>query len=186
MDAIAGLTLISNYLSADEQTQLLAIVDQGVWLTDLKRRVQHFGYVYNYKKRQLDPSMYLGALPDWAQSLAERLHADGFAPALPDQVIVNEYQPGQGIAPHVDCVPCFADTILSISLGSPCVMDYTPLKREAEVRHVLLQPGSLLIMRGEARYEWKHGIAARKRDLFEGQVIERQRRVSLTLRKVID
>ncbi len=186
MDVIPGLTLVSDYLSFDDQSRLLTIVDQGVWLTDLKRRVQHYGYVYNYKKRQLDPSMYLGALPDWAQSLAERLYADGFAPALPDQVIVNEYQPGQGIAPHVDCVPCFADTILSISLGSACVMDFTPLKRKRDAIHALLQAGCLLVMQGEARYDWKHGIAARKRDLIEGQIIERQRRVSLTLRKVID
>lgn len=185
MDAIAGLTLVPDYLSADEQARLLTVVDEGVWLTDLKRRVQHYGYVYNYKKRQLDATMYLGALPDWAQTLAERVHADGFAPALPDQVIVNEYQPGQGIAAHVDCVPCFADTILSISLGSACVMDFTALKGN-DAQHYLLEAGSLLVMQGEARYEWKHAIAPRKRDLIDGTLIERGRRVSLTLRKVID
>ena len=41
-------------------------------------------------------------------------------------------------------------------------------------------------MQGEARYEWKHAIAPRKRDVIDGMVIERGRRVSLTLRKVID
>ena len=182
---IPGLTYLPNYLSAAEQDGLLAVIDQGVWITDLKRRVQHFGYVYDYKKRQLDPSMYLGALPEWAQTLAERLHADGFAPAVPDQVIVNEYQPGQGIAPHVDCVPCFGDTIFSISLGSPCVMDFTPLKGAGAVP-LLLEPCSLVVMQGESRYQWKHAIAPRKRDMIDGKVIERQRRVSLTLRKVID
>ena len=185
MDAISGLNFVPAYLSSAEQAHLLAIVDQGVWLTDLKRRVQHYGYVYSYKKRQLDPAMYLGALPNWAQSLAERVHGDGFAPAIPDQLIVNEYQPGQGIAPHVDCVPCFADTILSISLGSACMIDFTPLK-SSESLHMLLQPGSLLVMQGEARYDWKHGIAARKSDRIDGLVIERQRRISLTLRKVIE
>ncbi len=186
MDAIAGLTVVLAYLTPAEQAHLLLIVDQGIWLTDLKRRVQHYGYVYNYKKRQLDPAMYLGALPDWAQRLADRLHADGYAPAVPDQVIVNEYQPGQGIAAHVDCVPCFADTILSISLGSACVMDFTALKGKTEALHVLLEPGGLLVMQGEARYDWKHAIAPRKRDVMGERVIERQRRVSLTLRKVIE
>ena len=185
MDLIPGMTLVPDYLTPSQQADLLAIVDQGVWLTDLKRRVQHYGYVYDYKKRQLDPSMYLGALPDWAQALAECIRLGGYAPAVPDQVIVNEYLPGQGIAAHVDCVPCFGDTILSISFGSRCVMDFTALKGNDHVE-VLLQPGSLLVMRGEARYEWKHAIAPRKRDLIDGQMIERGRRVSLTLRKVID
>ncbi len=182
---IPGLKYIPAYLSPTEQTDLLATIDAGAWITDLKRRVQHFGYVYDYKKRAVDPAMYLGALPDWAQVIAERLHADGHAPALPDQVIVNEYQPGQGIAPHVDCVPCFGDTILSISLGSACVMDFAPL-RGSDKLSLLLEPGSLVIMQGESRYQWKHGIAPRKSDLVDGRSVARGRRVSLTLRKVID
>jgi alkylated DNA repair dioxygenase AlkB len=42
-----------------------------------------------------------------------------------DQAIINEYQPGQGISPHVDCVPCFGPVVAAISLGSDCVMDFT-------------------------------------------------------------
>ena len=39
----------------------------------------------------------------------------------PDQVTVNEYLPGQGIAPHVDTHSAFEDGIASLSLGSSCV-----------------------------------------------------------------
>lgn len=46
---------------------------------------------------------------------------------------------------------------------------------------VYLEPKSLLILQGEARSVWKHGIAARKSD----NGVKRQRRVSLTFRKVI-
>lgn len=46
---------------------------------------------------------------------------------------------------------------------------------------VLLEPRSLVMLYGEARYNWKHAIPARTRD---GEV-ERGRRVSLTLRKVV-
>jgi alkylated DNA repair dioxygenase AlkB len=181
---IPGLQYVSSYLAPEQQSQCLSVVDSQLWITDMKRRVQHYGWVYNYKKRAVDPSMYLGALPEWAGALALRLHEDGYIAEVPDQLIVNEYQPGQGISPHVDCVPCFGDTILSISLGSPCVMDFTSLNGNRHVP-ILLESGSLVVMKGESRYQWKHGIAPRLRDQYQGTEYARGRRVSLTFRRVI-
>lgn len=48
-------------------------------------------------------------------------------------------------------------------------------------RYINLEPRSLLILKDDARYQWKHGIAAGKSD----NGVKRQRRVSLTFRKVI-
>ena len=48
-----------------------------------------------------------------------------------------------------------------------------------------LAPQSLLVLNGEARYDWTHEIAARKNDLIDGQRRPRGRRISLTFRKVI-
>ena len=50
---------------------------------------------------------------------------------------------------------------------------------------VLLEPRSLLVMGGASRYEWLHGLAARKTDTWGGRTITRGRRLSLTFRKVI-
>ncbi|MEV4517059.1 alpha-ketoglutarate-dependent dioxygenase AlkB [Dactylosporangium sp. NPDC049525] len=181
---IDGLTNLPGYLDADAQRELLATIDALPWRDDLRRRVQHYGYRYDYSRKRVDADAFLGPLPAWAGALAERLHGDGHAPRPPDQVIVNEYQPGQGIAPHVDCVPCFAGTVLSVSLGSACVMTYT-LPKAAQRVDVLMEPGSLLVMRGPARYDWRHGIAARKTDRWQDTVITRGRRVSLTFRTVL-
>lgn len=180
---VAGLRYTPLYLSDDEQQQYLAIIDQQPWLTDLKRRVQHYGYRYDYTRKTIDSSLYLGPLPDWATHLALRLHEEGYAPDLPDQLIVNEYEPGQGIASHVDCVHCFGDTILSVSLGSTCMMQFTHLHSGRQFA-LFLEPGSLLLIQGVARYDWKHGIPARKTDSYQGRSFPRQRRVSLTLRTV--
>ncbi|MEO1644995.1 MAG: alpha-ketoglutarate-dependent dioxygenase AlkB, partial [Chloroflexota bacterium] len=155
-----------------------------LWMTDMKRRVQHYGYVYDYKKRIVTSDMTLGGLPDWLADLAGRVHTAGYISAMPDQVIINEYVPGQGISPHVDCEPCFDDTILSLSLGSACMMDFTHIESQRK-DSILLAPRSLLIMAGEARYDWKHGIATRKSDVVDSERIARQRRISLTMRKVI-
>lgn len=184
---ISGLTILPGYVSTAEETALLDAVDSGLWLTDLQRRVQHYGWRYDYRSRSIDPSQALGALPGWAQAVAERLYRDGCAPDVPDQMIVNEYQPGQGISPHVDCVPCFGDTIISLTLGSTCVMTFDPLPpvRAIEQVQFFLRPGDLLVMSGEARYRWKHGIPPRKSDFVHGMTIPRGRRVSLTFRSVV-
>ena len=50
---------------------------------------------------------------------------------------------------------------------------------------VLLEPRSLVVMQGDARYTWKHAILPRKRDEVDGQVIARRRRLSLTFRTVL-
>ena len=181
---IPGLTYLPDFMDQESHDRLLANVDSQPWLNDLKRRVQHYGYKYDYKARRVDPSMRIGALPEWAMALADQLVDRGLMRELPDQLIINEYEPGQGIASHVDCVPCFTDSIASLSLGSSCVMTFTG-KETGHVIPLLLEPRSVVALRGEARYEWTHGIAARKTDIYQGRTIHRRRRVSLTFRKVI-
>ncbi|MEO0595226.1 MAG: alpha-ketoglutarate-dependent dioxygenase AlkB [Chloroflexota bacterium] len=181
---ITGLRYIPNFVSEHSAKDLIDTIDHQFWMTDMKRRVQHYGYVYDYKKRIVTSDMALGGLPDWLADLAEQVHTTGYISAMPDQVIINEYVPGQGISPHVDCEPCFDDTILSLSLGSACLMDFTHIEGQ-HTNSILLAPRSLLIMAGEARYDWKHGIATRKSDVVDGKRVARQRRISLTMRKVI-
>ena len=94
---------------------------------------------------------------------------------------MNEYEPGQGISKHVDCVPCFGNAIASLSLGSTCVMEFS--RPEAKVP-VLLEPRSVVILQGDARYHWCHAIPARKNDTYAGRLIPRSRRISLTFRTV--
>lgn len=181
---VSGLTYIADYILPEQQNQLLKIIDQQEWSIKANRRIQQYGYQYDYKNGSFVSSSYLGTLPDWVQSIANRLADDGLMTTIPDQVIINEYQPGQGIVRHVDCMPCFGNTIITLSLGSGCVMDFRHPQSEEKAR-VLLQPGSLLIFQGGARYVWEHGIAARKRDNYQGREFKRTRRVSLTFREVL-
>lgn len=181
---IEGLTYIPDFITQAEEKALVDTIDQQSWLTDLKRRVQHYGWRYDYTARRVDESMRLGPLPDWLMGYCRRLYNERHFLKVPDQVIINEYQPGQGIAPHVDCVPCFEEAIASLSLGSTCMMDFTSRTTGERIHH-LLEPRSLLIFSGNARYQWKHGIAARKTDKHEGQVMRRTRRISLTFRNVV-
>ena len=181
---ISGLTYIPDFITSTEHDFLLSQMDQQTWLTDIRRRVQHYGYKYDYKARTIDHNAYLGSLPDWLSSVSNKLLNDGIFPLGPDQVIVNEYLPGQGISAHIDCVPCFADTIASLSLGSPCIMDFSNPKT-GEKKSIVLEDRSLIVLSGPARYEWYHAIPARKSDIISGIKTGRTRRVSLTFRNVI-
>lgn len=181
---IPGMHYLPDFMDAQTEAALLATIDQQSWLNDLKRRVQHYGWRYDYKARGITQDLRIGAIPDWLTGLCERLSAEGIFCRTPDQVIINEYQLGQGISAHIDCVPCFGDTIASLSLGSACVMDFTHANT-GEKQSRLLEPRSLLILSGDARYHWQHAIPARKTDKWQGQTILRARRISLTFRTVL-
>ena len=185
IDEICGLQYIENYITEFQHKWLLDEIDKHEWLTDLKRKVQHYGFKYDYKARKVNYDMRIGELPEWLKRLSQKLHKDGHMPEVADQVIVNEYLPGQGISGHIDCEPCFEKTIVSLSLGSSCVMDFTNKDDKTKKIPVWLAPKSLIVLGGEARYKWLHGIATRKSDEWNGHRYARQRRVSLTFRRVI-
>ncbi|MCX2430657.1 alpha-ketoglutarate-dependent dioxygenase AlkB [Pedobacter sp. GR22-10] len=182
--SIEGLKYVPNFISVEEEQTLIERINSENWLGDLKRRVQHYGWKYDYKARKLDYGMYLGLIPDWIQLLAERLVSNEIMKEVADQVIINEYKPGQGIANHVDCEPCFGDTVISISLAAPCIMNFINLKTK-EKREALLEPRSAVAIQGAARYSWSHGIPARLADEINGNRVNRLLRISMTFRKVI-
>lgn len=178
---INGLIYQNDFLSVEEEKVIISEIDNVVWDTNLKRRVQHYGYMYDYKKKNIDQDLKIGKLPDWLLLLESKVQTTFNLENSFDQVIINEYEPGQGISNHIDCVPCFEDVIISISLLSSCVMQFS---KGTEKHELLLQPKSILLLSGEARYHWKHGIKAIKNDKFQNTVIPRERRISITFRKI--
>jgi alkylated DNA repair dioxygenase AlkB len=178
MFGIQGLLYIPDYITNVEEKQFIKTISKQDWDNSLKRRVQHYGYRYDYKARNVTKDMYLGKLPKWLNDLASKIKEDGLCEVVPDQVIINEYEPGQGISPHIDCESCFGPRIFSPSLGSQVMMDFT--QDGNPKTEILLLPKSLVMMYGEARTKWKHSIPARLKD----NGTERGVRISLTFRNV--
>jgi alkylated DNA repair dioxygenase AlkB len=99
----------------------------------------------------------------------------------PSQVLINEYKNNMGIASHFEDFDAFGPIILTVSLVSPV---YMTLKKPTQppantiinegnnnlnacdtyedIVKVLLEPGSLLVMKGDARYKYRHGIGKYK------------------------
>ena len=185
-----GLLYEPEFVSATEEARLLSLIDAGVWLDDISRRAQHYGFKYDYSNRRIDNDSSLGPLPPWLADLEQRVRGSlaDLAPEIDterpfDQAIVNEYQPGQGIAPHTDR-DCFGPLVAMVSLGSDVNMDFVGQDPQRAFTQ-RLERRSVVALSGEARTHWRHGIAKRLSDRHSTRKIPRTRRVSITLRTVI-
>ncbi|GMH26001.1 hypothetical protein Nepgr_027844 [Nepenthes gracilis] len=203
IEEVNGLWLCKDFLSPQQQLSLLSAIGNEGWFTDASH----------------NQAMRFGDLPSWAielsNSICEMASAGNYdsetgdfatvnhndaACVLPshllwrkplfDQLIVNLYQPGEGICAHVDLLR-FEDGIAIVSLESSCVMHFSRVEEnEGEVLPtsklpVYLNPGSLVIMWGDARYLWKHEInRSRGCQVCEGKEIDQKKRTSITLRKL--
>ena len=175
-----GLTIVRNYVEPKTAKELITYFDQQPWSTEISRRVQHYGYKYDAKEAPSTPS-----IPAICDDLRARLVKDGYFARLPDEMLVNEYKSGQGIALHTDYQKIFGDTVVSLSLLSEYPMDFVrpsgPPEWKQQCHSHYLPVNSLMVMKGEARYDWKHGIAKRVKD----RGVIRSRRVSVTFRCMI-
>ncbi|XP_076890182.1 alkylated DNA repair protein ALKBH8 homolog [Bidens hawaiensis] len=197
VNEIKGLSLCTHFLTPHQQSALLQSIRQEGWFTDASH----------------NQAMRFGDLPAWAnelsmcirelilytnydpESIGEMDGQDCLFPSkllnrepLFDQLIANSYQPGEGICAHVDLMR-FEDGIALISLESSCVMHFsraqTDVKQPELKIPVYLTPGSLLLISGEARYQWKHEINRKPGfQKWDGLEIEQKRRTSITLRKL--
>ena len=176
-----GFSYYHEYITKEQEDNLIKIIDSAPWLLALSRRVQHYGYRYDYKKRYLNLDNYLGPFPNWLNNICEKLSGEGIFNQIPDQVIINEYLPGQGISSHIDSIDAFGNTICSLSLNSAIVIDFI---KDEKISY-LLEPRSLVVLKNDARYLWTHSIAARKKDKYNGVAFARRRRISMTFRTIL-
>ena len=176
--AVPGFELREDYLTREEEQELLRLVESGPWETDWKRRIQQFGL--GYKGEHGRRATWVRDFPDWLRALADRVGADAGFERAPENCVINEYIPPLGIAPHADYL-AFGPRIACVSLGSDVVMDL--IEPDTSVRVPVHVPArSLWILSGEARGKWRHGIAPRFSDKIRGERRPRQRRVSITFR----
>ncbi len=144
------------------------------------RHVMQFGYQYNYKTG--NTSQTTDPFPPVIQKLRFLIKQAGIIPDyIPlNQCIINMYLPGQGISAHIDST-AYMDHICCFTVGSPSTLVFS---RDEETKEVYPMPGSLYVMSGESRYDWKHSMPSRKSDVVDGKRIPRGTRISITFRSV--
>ncbi|KAI8144962.1 hypothetical protein BJV82DRAFT_606914 [Fennellomyces sp. T-0311] len=187
---VPGLLLFTDFVSPEEEAALIEAVDSNQWCglgispnPELKRRTQQYGHLFSYRYRKVLED--LGPLPDFSNDIVDRIMEHELMPNVPNHLLVNEYNLGQGIMPHTDAPALFGPAILSLSLLSACVMKFTHVET-GHTLDVLLPRLSMVVMTGESRYKYKHSIS---KDHIEtssdGITVQRDRRVSFTFREII-
>lgn len=116
-----GLVVIPEYVSVAEEEALITAIDSEAWDTTIRRRVQHYGFQFEYSKLTVDTERPVKPFPPKCDELTHRseLSDHGF-----NQLTINEYVPGIGIASHCDTHSSFTDIIAVVSLGGPINMDF--------------------------------------------------------------
>ena len=177
-----GLVYCKNWLTANEHDAAVAEVDSNVFETTLSRRVQHYGARYEYDSSQVAAIGSAPIVPPVLKVIGERLVAEGFFDRSPEQVIVNEYLSGQGIAAHID-KQSFGPAVATVSLIESWPMLFKNSESNEEFE-VVLEVNSLAVMTKESRMDWTHEIRKRSSDYVGGLKIRRGRRISLTYRTI--
>ncbi|KAM3911701.1 alpha-ketoglutarate-dependent dioxygenase alkB homolog 6 [Leptodactylus fuscus] len=202
---------IPEYITAAEEEYLLRQVynaPKPKWTQLSGRKLQNWGGLPHPR------GMVPEKLPAWLQTYSDKISSlEVFGGNCANHVLVNEYNPGEGIMPHEDG-PLYYPTVTTISLGSHTLLDfYLPISRHSsgedeedqvprteEQRHVLsllLEPRSLFILREDLYKTYLHGICPLTEDTLDpkvanlgqckaqlGETLTRRTRVSLTIRFV--
>jgi alkylated DNA repair dioxygenase AlkB len=141
-----GFKLLKNAIDEETENTLIENILLGTWSNELSRRTQQYGYKYDYYSRQIErvdtPIPEYMLIPPILEHIA------------PEQVIVNEYTNGQGIASHTDA-RVFGPKILILSLNSDTKMTFSTNDDSIDIT---LPRRSLLILSDDMRYKVKHAI----------------------------
>jgi len=101
------------------EDELLKEIDRQTWMVDCSRRLQF--------RNELEGPFQLIKIPlkipERIFELSQQITSQGLLDIQPDQVIINEYIPGEGIRPHKDR-NYYENQICGVNLGSGCVMRF--------------------------------------------------------------
>ena len=201
----AGLTLLHDFITEEEEARLLDYLDRQHWRTDLARRTMHFGGTYCLMpprdsspatRKKIEGTILTAPdMPRDLDFLMKKMIASGLyeVDRRPEYCIVNEYRPGQGISAHVENFR-FGEPVCSLTLGGGDQMRFHELEaahdgsvrsgkastapRTGRREDVFLPRRSLVVLRSDARSKWQHEIVRGRK----GGKPSGWRRVSLTFR----
>lgn len=160
-----GMIYEAGFLSPEEEARWIAVA-AGLPLNEMnyrgytaRRRVASYGGAYDFEAHRLEPA---SPLPAELEPLRDKVAAWlGVAPGAFTQALVAEYREGTPLGWHRD-VPDFED-VVGVSLLSEAVMRFRPYPprepKKAGVIKLVVEPRSIYLLRGAARWAWQHSVA---------------------------
>lgn len=164
----AGLTYREDFISADEERQLLSAI-QDLPLQEsryrqftARRRTVNYGFSYDFTHLQAKAAP---PIPEFLTPL--RARAAAWAGVQPDdfvQALIAEYKPGTPLGWHRDVADY--KLVVGISLAGSARLRFRPYpwspEKKAQVFALELAPRSAYILRDEARWRWQHHVPPTK------------------------
>ena len=127
---LPSVYVLPEFVTQAEEARLLAEVRaaRAKWTTVSGRRLQnHGGLVHK-------GGLVAAPMASWLETLVGRLSATGIyggEAARANHVLINAYQPGEGILPHEDG-PLYHPAVAILSLASPAVVRFSWRRAETE------------------------------------------------------
>lgn len=128
-----------------------------------RRRKVAYGWNYEPSDRELTRAP---PMPEYLHRFRDRCAEElGMAPAKLAAATLTYYPPGAGIGRHKDA-PYFGNEVAGLSLGTAARIIFRRGDRKATLT---LEPGSLLLLTGDAREKWTHempGVAGDRYSIY--------------------
>lgn len=178
-----GAELFCEFITPDEEDWLMDNLKNHRIDTENNRHRWHFLQHYNVFSGKIDrPAQALSDEFLQSEFYYRLIQTIGF---VPQEVLANEYTPVQGIADHIDS-HVFGPVVAIVSCGSNVDMIF----RSGSIKRKCMIPQrSLLLLTGEARYCYTHGITkAKSYQHWNGSkyvCIPRSLRISYTFRSIV-
>lgn len=162
---IEGVTVILEFITElEENLYIQAIDSRKPWIESQEgRRKQDYGPKVSFLKRKASVGNF-GGFPDFAVDLFARMlcnHSKLLQDFVPVEFCILEYTPSRGsyIRPHYDDFWIWGDRLITVNLLSDTILRLTKEFHVPPYEIFIRMPArSLVVIQGEARYEWYHGI----------------------------
>lgn len=73
--AIPGIYVYKDFITPEEEQDMVTGIDSHDWIKLLNRRVQHYGYEFKYGTNNVDTTSKIGDLPAFCEPIIPRMSA---------------------------------------------------------------------------------------------------------------
>lgn len=145
-----GLVVVHQFLTEQEENEVLQNIFPTPFINKHTRNsIKRYGSKEPYKN-QIESTI----IPDYLEYLCTKIVDRGFLDIKPNSVSINEYLTGNSIAAHIDSLES-GKVISIISLLSDAEMVFS----FGNIQSIVQIPRrSLIQLKDEIRYKWKHSI----------------------------
>uniref|UniRef100_A0A8R1U197 Fe2OG dioxygenase domain-containing protein n=1 Tax=Onchocerca volvulus TaxID=6282 RepID=A0A8R1U197_ONCVO len=175
---VPGLHVVSDFLSEEEEVDLIRAIDKTDWVPSQSgRRKQDYGPRVNFKHKKVKMDRFSG-MPTYIDVVLNRMNSissDLFGSYQPFELCNLEYNDDRWstIEMHYDDTWIWGDRLICVNLLSKSVLTYANEEKKLII-YVPLPTRTMVCMSDEIRYSWRHAV-------FPEHI--HGRRIALTMRE---